>query len=91
MFPTFPAGTPGTDWNDLAQAIGRPWTAGQLEVALAVGKREHTVLGLSAARDVVESREQERGWTQSLGRALDRIGEAFSRTPARELGHGQGR
>lgn len=59
VFPTFPAGTPGTDWNDLAQAIGRRRATGQIEVALAIGKREQTVLSLSAARDVAEDRGQE--------------------------------
>ena len=94
LFPTFAPGIQGTDWNDLAQAIGRPWAAGQLDQAIAVGKREQAAQGLAAARDEAgQDQEQDRGLSRSVSKVLGRVSKAFGRdrTPIRELEHDQGR
>jgi antirestriction protein ArdC/phage/plasmid primase-like uncharacterized protein len=92
VFPSFLAGTQGTDWNDLAQALGRPQAAGQLQQAIAIGQREQAAQGLAAARDDTEL-EQDRDPSRSTGRPAGRIGATFGRERAsvRELEHDQGR
>ena len=92
VFPRFPADTQGTDWNDLAQALGRPKAARQLHQAIAIGQREQAVQGLDAAREDTEL-EQDRSPSRSIGRATGRTGATFGRdrAAARELEHDQGR
>jgi hypothetical protein len=94
VFPSFPADAAGTDWNDLAQAVGRPSAAGQLRQAIAIGDREQAAQGLAAARDEL-AQDQDCGLFRSVGHVIGKIAKAFSRdrgrTPAAELKHDQGR
>jgi phage/plasmid primase-like uncharacterized protein len=92
VFPSFPTSTQGTDWNDLAQAIGRPQAAGQLQQALAIGQREQAAQGLAAARDDADL-EHDRSPLRSIDRPTGRF-DAISgreRAAVRELEHDQGR
>ena len=90
VIPTFASDSLGTDWNDLARALGRSEAAHQLRHALAIGDRERMAQGLAAARDEAGS-DQEHSLLRSVGHALGRIGRALSRdrdrTPVQELGH----
>ena len=92
VFPSFPEGIQGTDWNDLANAVGRTQASQQLRTGIAIANRELAAQGLGAARDGA-TQEQERGVFQSVGQAIGKIGKAFSRERAqvRELEHDQGR
>ena len=89
VFPSFPADTRGTDWDDLAQALGRPQATRQLQQAIAIGQREQAAQGLAAARDDTEL-EKGRGTPRFIGRPVGRIG-GRERAAARELEHDQGR
>jgi antirestriction protein ArdC/phage/plasmid primase-like uncharacterized protein len=92
VFPSFPAGIQGTDWNDLAQVLGIPQAAKQLQNAIAIGQREQAARGLDATRDEAAP-EHDRSAPRFLGRPIDRMGATFGheRTASRELGHGKGR
>jgi len=85
VFPPFPPGAIGTDWNDLAQAQGRPYAAGKLREAVAIADREQAAQGLAAAREEA-GLDQDRSQSRSLGQ----IGKTFAgdrdRTPVQELG-----
>ena len=92
VFPSFPAATRGTDWNDLAQALGRPQATGQLQQAIAIGQRERAAKGLAPVRDDTEP-EQDRNPSRSSGQAIGMTSAPFGRECAaiRELEHDQGR
>jgi putative DNA primase/helicase len=89
VFPVFPVDSRGTDWNDLAQALGRPSAAGQLRQALAIADREQAARDLAAARDETVP-DQDHSLARSGGHALGRIGQGLrqdrDRVPAQELG-----
>jgi len=40
LFPVFPDGVKGTDWNDLAKAVGRDTTQILLQAAIRVADRQ---------------------------------------------------
>ena len=90
IFPAFPdEASQGTDWNDLSQAIGRPWAAGQLDRALAIANREQAAQGLARARDeAVQRQEHDRGLSRLAGRAIGRV---LGQDRVQELEHDQGR
>jgi phage/plasmid primase-like uncharacterized protein len=92
VFPRFPADTQGTDWNDLAQALGKPQAVGQLQQAIAIGQREQAARGLAAARDDTKL-EQPRSTPRFMGRPVGKLGATLGRERAavRELEHDQGR
>ena len=88
IFPSFPLGTNGTDWNDLAQAQGQPYAAHVLRHAMAIGDREQAVQRLGATReqgDLSPSRETDYTPRQA-GRASNR-----QRTLAQVLDQGHER
>ena len=78
VFPSFPPGGIGSDWNDLAQTQGRPFAAGVLRQAIAIADREQAAEALAVARDETEL-GQDRSISRSVGHALGRIGREFSR------------
>ena len=49
IFPSFPQGTDGTDWNDLSQMQGRPHATSTLRQAVAIADREQAARVLSFA------------------------------------------
>ena len=92
VFPSFPDGTQGTDWNDLANAVGRAQATRQLRTGVAIADRESAAQGLKASRDDT-AQEQGRGLFQSVGQGIGRIDRTSGREQAqvRELEHDQGR
>ena len=51
LFPEFPAGSNGTDWNDLAQDHGRETARVGLKAAFAIAERELMAQGFAVARE----------------------------------------
>jgi phage/plasmid primase-like uncharacterized protein len=51
LFPSFPLGSIGSDWNDLAQVAGRTKATDLFRQAIAVADREQVAEGLSAVRE----------------------------------------
>lgn len=69
LIPTFPPGSKGTDWNDLAQ--------GEIGVD---GVRLRFNAGLSAARDAKQTQQQKQEQQQKQGRAQDQDDKAQKKT-----------
>ena len=92
LFPSFPAGAIGTDWNDLAQSQGRDQAGHQFRTAVAIGDRENAVRNMAAARDETPI-DQTHSIAKSVGQALGRVGKAFGRDriAARRMEQDQGR
>ena len=92
VFPHFAADALGTDWNDLAQAQGRPEATSQLRHAIAIGNREQAAQAPSPARGEADL-DQDRSRSREVGQTLGRIEKLFShdRTPVQELEQAQGR
>ncbi|MBE7158843.1 MAG: hypothetical protein INR62_10510, partial [Rhodospirillales bacterium] len=89
VFPPFPLGTVGTDWNDLAKVQGQPYTASRLREGIAIADREMAARGLAAVPDNAEL-DQDRSQPKAPGQTLSERGSAFSRsrdrTPVKEVG-----
>ena len=79
LFPEFPAGSNGTDWNDLAQDLGRETARVGLQAAFVIAERELMMQSFAAARDRAE-RGQNLGASVAQAPILDR-----DRTPEMEM------
>jgi putative DNA primase/helicase len=67
VFPSFPPGANGTDWNDLVQTQGQTHAAAVFRQAVAVADREQAARILGAARDGTAS-DHGRPSAQEAGR-----------------------
>ena len=76
LFPVFPDGVKGTDWNDLAKAIGRDTTQILLQAAVRVADRQ-----LQAERSVQGGTMPGRPGERSIGPTIQKVPP---KQPARE-------
>lgn len=88
MFPAFPSGGAGTDWNDLVQTGGRPYAAGQLHQAIAIADRELAARSMAEAHDETDL-DQDRHPSRSVRRASKTVSP--ERALVQELEQDQGR